>query len=112
MSLEGEAKGWTSAVLLGFRRSFTSSDSLCPVWSLSLPPLSFNGATKGLILLQLTGSREMSVFYIAFYFKKKKRKEKSASKTLVFFLPISMDSNFPLSPDPSRPLLLSVLHVI
>lgn len=44
--------------------------------------------------------------------KKKKRKEKSASKTLVFFLPISMDSNFPLSPDPSRPLLLSVLHVI
>ena len=42
----------------------------------------------------------------------KKGKKKSASKTLVFFLQISMDSNFPLSPDPSRPLLLSVLHII
>lgn len=56
----------------------------------------------------------MSVFCITFYFlkKKKKGKKKSASKTLVFFLQISMDSNFPLSPDPSRPLLLSVLHII
>ena len=74
--------------------------------------LSFNGAAKGLVLLQLVGSREMSVLCITFHFKKKKRKEKSASKTLVFFLPISMDSNFPLSPNPSKPLLLSVLHVI
>lgn len=40
--------------------------------------------------------------------------KKSTSKSLLlfFFLQLSLDSDFPLSPNPSRLLLLSVLHII
>lgn len=86
---------------------------LFPQCSLSPHLLCFlMGATKGLILLQLMGSREVSVFCITFYFKKKKGKKRVPVILFIFFLQISMDSNFPLSPDPSRPLLLSVPHII